>query len=301
MDNSNDYNTNRGLVPLDELDDFEVADGYTDIRGFDAYTDQGDRVGEVDQLLVDPGASRVAAITIDVDRDLLDTGREPRAQVPIENVEIETAARRVVVQGSGVGYLGLAGRTAAAGGTAALGATGLGTPTEHDGDLHQYGATQHDETSWRDTTVQDEERIVLSEEQLEVQTREREAGAVEVEKHVETEHVRESVPVMREEVTVERRPVTDAHATDAHFDSDEIRIPLTEEELVVEKRAVAKEELVIRKDQVQDERVVEADLRKERADVHQTGDSHRDDGVDKIVDVDNPLRGGRDLDGDGVR
>jgi uncharacterized protein (TIGR02271 family) len=301
MDNTNDYNTDRGLIPLDEMDDFEVADGYTDIRGFDVYTDRGDRVGEVDQLLVDPAARRVAAITIDVDEDLLDAGREPRAQVPIENVEIETAARRVVVQGSGVGYLGLAGRASAAGGSAALGATGLGTPTEHHEDVRQYGATQHDETSWRDTTQQDEERIVLSEEELDVSKRERQAGAVEVEKHVETEHVRESVPVMREEVTVERRPVTDAHATDTHFDNDEIRIPLTEEEVVVEKRAVVKEELVIHKHQVQDQQVVEADLRKERAEVHQTGDVHRGDGVDKVVDADNPLRGGRDLDGDGVR
>ncbi|MBA2243588.1 MAG: DUF2382 domain-containing protein, partial [Gemmatimonadetes bacterium] len=43
-------------------------------------------------------------------------------------------------------------------------------------------------------------------------------------------------------------------------------------ELVVEKRAVPKEELVIKKHQVQEEQVVEADLRKERAEVHREGD-----------------------------
>ncbi|CAN5739162.1 hypothetical protein BH23GEM5_BH23GEM5_17550 [soil metagenome] len=64
--------------------------------------------------------------------------------------------------------------------------------------------------------------------------------------------------------------------SEASFESDEIRIPLTEEELVVDKRAVAKEELVIKKHQVEEQRTVEADLRKERAEVHSEGDVHRD-------------------------
>ena len=52
------------------------------------------------------------------------------------------------------------------------------------------------------------------------------------------------------------------------MNGDEIRIPVYEEELVVEKRIVAKEELVIRKDVVSGEQVVEADLRKERVEVN---------------------------------
>ena len=120
-----------------------------------------------------------------------------------------------------------------------------------------------------------------------------------MDKRVETEHVRESVPVTREEVTVERRPVTGAASTDARFENDEIRVPLTEEEVVVDKRPVAKEELVINKHQVQDQKVVEADLRKERAEVHSEGNVHRTGATE--TDRDNPLRGGRDLDGDGVR
>ncbi len=78
---------------------------------------------------------------------------------------------------------------------------------------------------------------------------------------------------------------------------DEIRIPLTEEEVVADKRTVAKEELVVKKHQVEDHKTVEADLRKERAEVHREGDVHRAGETDR----DNPLRGGRDLDGDGVR
>jgi len=49
------------LVPLQSLPDFDVADGYTDIRGFDAFLADGRRVGRVDELLVDPAACRFAA------------------------------------------------------------------------------------------------------------------------------------------------------------------------------------------------------------------------------------------------
>ena len=85
-------------------------------------------------------------------------------------------------------------------------------------------------------------------------------------KTVETEHVRQNVPVRREEVTVERRPVNERMAA-ADIGDDAIRVPLTQEEVVVEKRPVVKEEIVVRKHAVQDTRVVEADVRKERVDI----------------------------------
>jgi stress response protein YsnF len=47
---------------------------------------------------------------------------------------------------------------------------------------------------------------------------------------------------------------------------------------VMEKRVVPKEELVVKKHTVQDEQIVEADLRKEHAEVHREGDTNpRDD------------------------
>jgi hypothetical protein len=48
-----------------------------------------------------------------------------------------------------------------------------------------------------------------------------------------------------------------------------IRVPIVEEQLVVERRPVVKEVLVIRKRAVTEEQVVEADLRRERVDVEQ--------------------------------
>jgi uncharacterized protein (TIGR02271 family) len=116
-----------------------------------------------------------------------------------------------------------------------------------------------------------EERITLSEEELAVGKREVRAGEVEVEKHVETEHVRREVPLSHEEVTVERRPIEGGMVAGGANTIGEghIRVGLTAEEAVVEKRVVPKEELLVRKQEVTEERTVEADLRSERAEVRE--------------------------------
>ena len=56
--------------------------------------------------------------------------------------------------------------------------------------------------------VEDEARLTLSEEELAVRKERHLAGEVEIGKHVETQHVSQQVPVSREEVTIERRPLT---------------------------------------------------------------------------------------------
>ena len=127
-------------------------------------------------------------------------------------------------------------------------------------------------------------RMVLSEEELAIGKRQVAAGEVDVRKHVETEHVRREVPLRHEEVEVERRPITDGYsATGATIGRDEdIRVPLHAEEAVVEKRVVPKEELVVRKHQVTETETVDADLRRERAEVdREVNRTHlRDDRLD---------------------
>ena len=109
--------------------------------------------------------------------------------------------------------------------------------------------------------------VTRSEEELAIGKRQVSAGEVEVRKSVETQHVSERVPVTREEVVIERRPVNEVRAAGSDIGDDAIRIPITEEELVVEKRPVVKEEIIVRKQAVQDTRTVEADVRRERVDI----------------------------------
>lgn len=118
----------------------------------------------------------------------------------------------------------------------------------------------------QEAAASDEGAITRSEEELTFGRRRVPAGEVEVHKAVETERVRREVPVMREEVTVERRAVTDGQLAD-DLPDDVIRIPIVEEEIVVEKRPVVREELIVRKRAVQDTEIVEADVRRERVDI----------------------------------
>jgi len=123
------------------------------------------------------------------------------------------------------------------------------------------------------TADENEIRVQRNEEELVAGTRQREAGAVNVRKRVRTDRERLSVPKKREEVSVRRVPVQEARRPEAveagivDEGDDEIRIPIIEEEIVVEKRPVVKEEIRLRKEIVQEEEVVEEDVRKEVVDV----------------------------------
>ena len=126
---------------------------------------------------------------------------------------------------------------------------------------------------------EDELRIRRSEEELEVETREREAGAVRVRKRVRTERERIRVPKKRVEVTVERVPVegdavsAEGETAKPEIGEDEIVVPVIEEEIVVEKRPVVKEEIRIRKEVVEETEVIEEDVRREEVEVDE--DSER--------------------------
>ena len=115
-------------------------------------------------------------------------------------------------------------------------------------------------------------RVQRSEEELRAGVREREAGRVNVKKSVRTEREVVRVPRRREEVDIERVPVEGeareaSGATEADIGEDEVVVQVFEEEVVVSKRVVLKEEIRIRKRVAWDEETVEVDLRKEEVEV----------------------------------
>ena len=110
--------------------------------------------------------------------------------------------------------------------------------------------------------------MTRSEEELKVGTTEREKGRARLRTYVVTEHVQTTVPVRREEVVVEREPITDANVDQAMdgpvISDEEHEVVLHEEEVVVEKRAVPKERVRLGKEVVVEEQQVGADVRKEQ-------------------------------------
>ncbi len=128
----------------------------------------------------------------------------------------------------------------------------------HDEGVHQSRGD--------DLADEDELRVQRTEEELIAGTRQREAGSIRVRKRVRTDRKRIEVPTRHEEVSVERVPV-EGEVSEAEIGEDEVVVPVTEEEIVVHKRPVLKEEVRIRKDIVEDTEVVEEDVRREEVEV----------------------------------
>ena len=130
------------------------------------------------------------------------------------------------------------------------------------------------QTSGSDLEDEDELRVQRTEEELAAGTREREAGQLKVRKRVRTDRESIEVPTRHEEVSVERVPV-EGEATEAEIGDDEVSVPVTEEEVIVSKRPVAKEEVRIRKDVVSDTETVEEDVRREEIEVEDETSTRR--------------------------
>ena len=115
------------------------------------------------------------------------------------------------------------------------------------------------------TGAEGEQRLTLSEEELEARKRVKEAGEVVVKKEVVTEHRQLDVPVTREEVHVERTPASSSAPAGEAFREQEIRVPVREEEVEVTKRPRVREEVRVSKTPHQEERRVEGEVRREEA------------------------------------
>jgi len=118
----------------------------------------------------------------------------------------------------------------------------------------------------------DEIAFQLHEEQLAISKRQVEAGEVGIHKHVQAERVEQTVALRREEVIVERRPLSGIADPNARImEQDEIlRVPLHREEVIMEKRVVPTEEVIVRKKEVIENQTVGATLRSEYVDTVQT-------------------------------
>ncbi|MGY1710747.1 DUF2382 domain-containing protein [Geodermatophilus sp. SYSU D00758] len=112
-----------------------------------------------------------------------------------------------------------------------------------------------------------DDAMTRSEERLAVGTRTEEVGRARLRKHVVTESVTETVPVSREEVRVEREPITDANVGNAldgpAISEEEHEVTLHAERPVVEKEAVPVERVRLDTETVTEQERVSADVRKE--------------------------------------
>lgn len=122
-----------------------------------------------------------------------------------------------------------------------------------------------------------DEAMTRSEERLHVGTETHEAGKARLRKHIVTENVSTTVPVSREEVTLEREPITDTNRGDALSGADlteeEHEVSLHEERPVVSKETVPVERVRLGTETVADEAEVADTVRKEQIESDTSGTS----------------------------
>jgi len=120
-----------------------------------------------------------------------------------------------------------------------------------------------------------DDAMTRSEERVRTGTESVQTGRARLRKYVTTEQQQVSVPVTREQVRVEREPITDANR-DAALDGpalseEEHEVVLNEERPVVTTEAVPVERVRLGKEQVQDEQTVNVDVRKEQVETDADG------------------------------
>jgi uncharacterized protein (TIGR02271 family) len=123
------------------------------------------------------------------------------------------------------------------------------------------------------TAVTGGNTVQAREEELHVDKTRAKVGEVTVRKETHTEHKSIEVPVTREEVVIERRAVG-GKAVAGDAGREEIRIPVSEEQVNVQKQTVVKEEVSVGKQKVQDTKRVSADLKKEEIKVDTKGSTN---------------------------
>jgi uncharacterized protein (TIGR02271 family) len=254
--------------------------------GYEVHDNAGGKVGEVDEIFVDEDGrpeyvgvktspSSVGSSLIPLEAARVDEGRR--------TIEVPSLPKDRIEDGPSYGdgreitpdfeqrvrsYYGIGGVRAPEGHGASAGYRGV--DDEPSSGFAERGAGERN-SGFQET---DELKVQRSEEEVRVGTRGREAGAVKVRKSVRTEREQVRVPKKREEVDIERVPGEGREVSEAEFGEEEIVVQVFEEEVVVSKRTVLKEEIRLRKKVVEDQEVVEVDLRKEEVDIEDQTTTH---------------------------
>ncbi|MEH2235523.1 DUF2382 domain-containing protein [Nostoc sp.] len=268
-------------MPLHKLEHFDPnyreTFGGDDVKALDLYTEGGERVGSVADVLVD-GDGHFRYLIIDTTLDFV----SKKILLPIGLSRIDYPARRVYVDG--------------------LSRQQIESLPDHkedaivDNDYEEkvrtvFRSPSSGVTYDRDTynyqkepalyglNEQDNQTFRLYEERLIANKHRIKTGEVTVGKHIETEIARVIVPIQKERVLIERVVPTEAgkvvDPNELKFQEGEVaRIEVYEETPEIHKEAFLREEIRIKKVVEQDTVEVQDTIRREELDVDTAGNLH---------------------------
>ncbi len=94
----NDETPRPRLVHLKDASDLDVADGDPDIRGWDLRTLDGEKIGKVEDLVVDTSLMRVRYIEGEVKLDDVAQQTKRRILIPIESARLDEEEDDVIIE-----------------------------------------------------------------------------------------------------------------------------------------------------------------------------------------------------------
>jgi len=266
------------------------TDTISRVIGQDVYDESGDKIGSAAEVYLDDETGEPEWVTV---RTGLFGTKE--SFVPIRNADLTNDGVRVPVSKTQVkdapkidtdGHLSpqeeqeLYRYYGMGAGTAGIETTVIETTGTGDAGMRNMGGAETRGTVGHDTSgPTTDDAMTRSEERLDVGTRSEEVGRARLRKYVVTENVTESVPVSREEVRVEREPITDANIGNAldgpAISEEEHEVVLHAERPVVEKEAVPVERVRLDKETVTGHEQVSDEIRKEQIEVDGATDTDR--------------------------
>jgi len=248
----------------------ENINSYDAWIGRDAYDVNGDKIGSIDAIYYDDQTGRPEWLAIRTGFFGMNTSFAPIAGAKVDGDDLRVAYTKDEVKDA-------PNVDPYSGSLIADDERLLFTHYGFDYDARRYGAgarfdrdyaVDADRIPSSDRSSSDRSDVAettRSEEQLRVDTEKVATGTARLRKYVVTEQQNITVPVTREEVRVEREPITNGEAGD--IGDDEAEVTTYAERPVVTTEKVAKEKVRLVKDTVADDETVSGEVRKERVDV----------------------------------
>jgi uncharacterized protein (TIGR02271 family) len=267
------------------------------VIGHDVYDEAGEKIGSASEVYLDDETGQPEWVTVRTglfgtkesfvpirEADLTDDG----LRVPVSKERVKDAPKidtdgHLSPQDEEELYryygMGTGTETATTGAPVTSGYTDTTTGVAGTGYTEDAAGTVGRDTSGPTT----DDAMTRSEERMTVGTTSQEVGRARLRKYVVSENVTESVPVTREEVRVEREPITDANVGNAMsgpaISEEEHEVTLHAETPVVDKEAVPVERVRLDKETVTEQAQVTENLRKEEIEVDGVRDTTRDDRI----------------------
>jgi uncharacterized protein (TIGR02271 family) len=224
-----------------------TKDDLGDLGGAEVYDNTGDPIGTVGQIYLNPHDGDPLWVTVR-------TGSLAFQEsfVPLQGAHLSAGRLTVAVDQARIRQAPL------------LGTDGPLEPDDAERLTDHYGLTSDFDSS--SESVPGDDAMTRSEERLVAGTRREAVTKVRLRKYLVTEERQVTVPVTREEVRLERVPITDSEDDDQASTGPDTPVTLHAERPVVTTEKIPVERVSLSKQNVRDEELVTGMVRKEKID-----------------------------------